>query len=873
MSNAKLPTDFSIAAGNGAAGTQVTVVANKINHYQAQSDLPAATDVLTMTLSSPGGGEMTVQGLSSPILLSIRLEPAPRPKPCTEEELTAGDCSDCPYEGSDEASSGDEAPSTPTTLSAACGGRGQCVYGQCWCELPYSGDRCELAASCSYFDERPAVDDWSSDGCVLADPPVVDGSLQCECTHLTDFAGIAVPTSAAELLEELKELQIVLPCAGGFTGKFSWDENPLLWTILFSLAAADLLSLPFATVRNFFRRRSSKRKERIGNASLKKDVTAKALHAEKKKGGTRSARVAPSDKYASHGSPPGSPSVGGGRVSFGEKFVERVGVPLPDQMERGDVTVQQPARVSRTSSVEDARTNFDRIKHRRQATFRRAPATQAVFNRFDLDGSGEIDKDELVALCAELGRRLTPKEEEQALSVLDKDGSGMISFAEFDAWWAGGANVNLLSEDDKKAKELFDARDLDKSGEINATELLGLCKDLGLEMSEKDVAEAFKALDTTNDGKVGFPEFLVWWRYSLGELAKKSEEIKRARLLMLQGLLSMAIEKRQYEEVRTSGKAPTLASVAELNKAQTSRNLVAQYRKLRQSQAAELAKQRNWGALGRHTLRESALLAKRKRQTFLAESQDRHTLVGVLAPPAQDDDDPQQLSIPQITQVFWNVILIELLVTAMWSQTSGTSSAVCEQRGNETHHRTDVRDGNATHFYLNETIWHERDNGTDPSSLTEVFDEVYNTTALEMCTGGGATRLLTLLITGLFTALSLVLAGLTCRLIFRIGNKPNREGRKAGCKYYFRFVLSWTLNLGVFAGCEWVVAAYGRCFGKDTMDGVLIGWLVGSGISWGIMEPGFIMLITFFPFLCNTGLMSWCNDRMNDVGCDLSLLL
>ena len=74
-------------------------------------------------------------------------------------------------------------------------------------------------------------------------------------------------------------------------------------------------------------------------------------------------------------------------------------------------------------SVADARAHVERIANRRQATFKRAPATQAVFNRFDLDGSGEIDKIELVALCAELGRRLTPEEEGEALGAETAAGS------------------------------------------------------------------------------------------------------------------------------------------------------------------------------------------------------------------------------------------------------------------------------------------------------------------------------------------------------------------------------------------------------------------------------------------------------------------
>ena len=54
---------------------------------------------------------------------------------------------------------------------------------------------------------------------------------------------------------------------------------------------------------------------------------------------------------------------------------------------------------------------------------------------------------------------------------------------------------------------------------------------------------------------------------------------------------------------------------------------------------------------------------------------------------------------------------------------------------------------------------------------------------------------------------------------------------------------------------------------------MLVGTLLGFGVSWLVMEPAWILLITAAPCLCNTAFMNWMNDRAGDVGLDLSLLL
>lgn len=61
-----------------------------------------------------------------------------------------------------------------------------------------------------------------------------------------------------------------------------------------------------------------------------------------------------------------------------------------------------------------------------------------MFKKFDKDGSGAIDKDELSVLCKELGKPLDDKQLEEALNDLDINKDGVIDEDEFCKWWFSG---------------------------------------------------------------------------------------------------------------------------------------------------------------------------------------------------------------------------------------------------------------------------------------------------------------------------------------------------------------------------------------------------------------------------------------------------
>jgi hypothetical protein len=70
-----------------------------------------------------------------------------------------------------------------------------------------------------------------------------------------------------------------------------------------------------------------------------------------------------------------------------------------------------------------------------------------MFASIDEDGSGEIDKAELAVLCKKLGRKLNPRELDEAMREMDTDGSGSVDYEEFRAWF------NSLLQQDQKTND------------------------------------------------------------------------------------------------------------------------------------------------------------------------------------------------------------------------------------------------------------------------------------------------------------------------------------------------------------------------------------------------------------------------------------
>ena len=66
-----------------------------------------------------------------------------------------------------------------------------------------------------------------------------------------------------------------------------------------------------------------------------------------------------------------------------------------------------------------------------------------TFASFDTDGGGTIDPQEFWRMCKRISPTMTDADVAEALEVIDEDGDGEITFAEFEKWWNGDYAAEL----------------------------------------------------------------------------------------------------------------------------------------------------------------------------------------------------------------------------------------------------------------------------------------------------------------------------------------------------------------------------------------------------------------------------------------------
>jgi calcium-binding protein CML len=135
---------------------------------------------------------------------------------------------------------------------------------------------------------------------------------------------------------------------------------------------------------------------------------------------------------------------------------------------------------------------------------------QSLFRKYDTDGSGRLQSAELMKLLNDLG--MDPKQAETVMMLVDKDGSGTVSFEEFFQWLREGEGLRNVDDSTRyyylrKAVDLFKKYDKDASGTIEPNELEELLKSIGYTGS---MESALKTLDKDGNNKISFSEFLQW---------------------------------------------------------------------------------------------------------------------------------------------------------------------------------------------------------------------------------------------------------------------------------------------------------------------------------------------------------------------------
>mmetsp|Transcript_121 Transcript_121/g.211 ORF Transcript_121/g.211 Transcript_121/m.211 type:complete len:537 (-) Transcript_121:3610-5220(-) len=89
--------------------------------------------------------------------------------------------------------------------------------------------------------------------------------------------------------------------------------------------------------------------------------------------------------------------------------------------------------------------------------------------------------------------------------------------------WAGSHGEN---DGGVSIEKVFERYDRDRSGDIDSSELAVVLADLGVEVTDAALKEAFQLLDANGDGRISFEEFGRWWRRDEVQYTiKRSDEI------------------------------------------------------------------------------------------------------------------------------------------------------------------------------------------------------------------------------------------------------------------------------------------------------------------------------------------------------------
>ena len=137
---------------------------------------------------------------------------------------------------------------------------------------------------------------------------------------------------------------------------------------------------------------------------------------------------------------------------------------------------------------------------------------KSLFFKYDKDGNETLGRQEVEQLLlTDLG--LTSEEAETCMFLVDKDGSGRIGYDEFKAWLNSGEKLKNIEDGPRfamirKAVEMFKRYDVDNNGALDREEISKVLVDCCPNIP--DVESAAGYLDTDQNGRISFHEFLKW---------------------------------------------------------------------------------------------------------------------------------------------------------------------------------------------------------------------------------------------------------------------------------------------------------------------------------------------------------------------------
>ncbi|XP_071730906.1 calcium-dependent protein kinase 17 isoform X3 [Rutidosis leptorrhynchoides] len=130
-----------------------------------------------------------------------------------------------------------------------------------------------------------------------------------------------------------------------------------------------------------------------------------------------------------------------------------------------------------------------------------------MFKGMDTDNSGTITLEELKHGLSKQGTKLTENEVKQLMEAADADGNGTIDYEEF---ITATMHMNRMDREEH-LYTAFQYFDKDNSGYITIEEMEQAIREYGMN-DGRDIKEIVSEIDTDNDGRINYDEFVAMMR-------------------------------------------------------------------------------------------------------------------------------------------------------------------------------------------------------------------------------------------------------------------------------------------------------------------------------------------------------------------------